>query len=149
MRTSGAAGQWQDSSARGGSLTSLKGHVAKILSPYSVVIDLGSKHGVNRGDRFIIYELGEPVFDQEGKELEKLELVKGQVEVTHVQELISVAESFTVEKRTYTPFPYLDIMQRTEYTVKETKKLAETTETPAKPNPVKPGDLVRRIYEVT
>ena len=128
-------------------MTSLQGHVVKILSGYSIVIDLGTKQGVSLRDKFVIYELAEPILDLDGKELERLELVKGEVEITHVQELISVGESFKVEKRTSVPFAAIDFMRSVEYTEKVTRKIAEGAESPPKPGPVKVGDLVRRTYQ--
>src|SRR2546425_11935612 len=107
----------------------IKGKVLKLLSEYSIVISVGGKHGVKKGDRFIVYELGEMIKDTDGKDLEQLELVKGQVQITNVQDSISVGESFKVEKKIIDPFgsrwmyPY-------EVTEKEPYKLAETGQKP-------------------
>jgi hypothetical protein len=82
----------------------LRGRVIKILSPYKIVIDLGKKQGVSRGMRFIIYAMGEMVNDPTtGRPIEQLEIVKGTVEITHVQEFVSTAETLTVERRIYPP----------------------------------------------
>ena len=114
--------------------TELKGYVLKILSPSEVIINLGKEHGVERGMRFIIYEEGEMICDPNTKEpIEKLELVKGEVKVIHVQQKISIAKSLVKEKR-----PVLDPLFPLRYKeeIVEVEKQLEN---------VKVGDLVRRI----
>lgn len=125
----------------------LKGKILKILSSYSVVISLGREQGVKRGMRFIIYEEGEMIKDPETKaEIEKLELVKGEVEITAVQEKISIAESFKTVKRVYDPLN-ISFMYPREVIDKEKKALTEEKiEEPSSPK-VKVGDLVRQIEQ--
>jgi hypothetical protein len=125
----------------------LKGKILKILSSYSVVISLGREQGVKRGMRFIIYEEGEMIKDPETKaDIEKLELVKGEVEITAVQEKISIAESFKTVKRVYDPLNISYIYPR-EVIDKEKKALTEEKiEEPSSPK-VKVGDLVRQIEQ--
>jgi len=124
----------------------LKGRVVKVLSPYTVLINLGKASNVKKGMKFVIYEEGEMIKDPTTEEdLEKLELVKGYVEVTHVQEKISVAESFITEKRIYRPFDILSEFQAREITVTEKKQLTPEKIEEPKPSPVKEGDLVRQI----
>ncbi len=68
--------------------------VLKVVDPYTVVINKGRNGGINQGDKFIIIGLGETIVDPETKEeLEKLEIVKGKAEATHVQEKISTLKS--------------------------------------------------------
>lgn len=59
-----------------------------------VVINKGAADGTKINDLFLIYELGEEMFDPETEEsLGKLEIVKGRGKVIHVQEKISTIES--------------------------------------------------------
>jgi len=126
---------------------SLKGKVVEVLNEYTIAIDLGTKHGVKVGDRFVVYELGDMIKDVDGRDLERLELVKGQVEITHVQDVISQGASFSVETKTYYPFGSWALGPQ-EYKEKVTHKLAEVPTKSKKTGPVKVGDLVRRVYEV-
>jgi len=124
----------------------LKGYVVKVLSPYKIVINLGREQGVKRGMKFIIYEEGDMIRDpKNGKGIEKLELVKGEVEVIHVQEKISIAASFETEKRMYSPIDYLYPFRPREETVKVKKELTEEKIKEPSPSKLKEGDLVRQL----
>ena len=73
-------------------MAQIKGKVAKIIDDYSVLINVGSQHGVTNGMRFVIYEEGEEVLDPDtGESLGAWEVVKGQVVAQHVQERITLA----------------------------------------------------------
>jgi len=123
----------------------LRGQVVKVLSPYKILINLGRINNVKKGMKFLIYEEGEMIKDPTtGEDLEKLELVKGYVEVTNVQEKISLAESFETEKRIYRPYDWSLALPR-EITVTEKKALTQEEIEEPKPSPVKEGDLVRRM----
>lgn len=125
----------------------LRGKILKILDQYRVVINLGSEHGVNEGMEFIIYEEGEMIKDPETSEdIEKLEIVKGKVRATTIQQKISIAESFEIVKRFYSPMKVItDLYTTEERVVRERKRLIEEEiEAPETP-PVKVGDLVRQI----
>ena len=68
--------------------------VAKILSPTQVVLSCGSEDGVKPGTEFIIYDLSDNIIDPETQEdLGRIELVKGRVVASHVQEKITVAST--------------------------------------------------------
>lgn len=124
----------------------LKGHVLKVLSPYKVLINLGRQHGVGKGMKFIIYEEGDMIYDpKSGKPVEKLELVKGEVEVVHVQEKMSAAASFETEKRIYRPIWDLSMFRPTTETVKIKKELTEEKIKEPLPSNLKAGDLVRQL----
>jgi hypothetical protein len=127
--------------------SALKGYILKILSPSKVVINLGRQQGITKGMKFVIYDEGDMIIDPKtGKPIEKLELVKGEVEVIHVQENMSTAESYTIEKRTaYTPLAMMSPYAAKEE-VKVTKELTKEKVKEISPSPVKVGDIVRRIY---
>jgi hypothetical protein len=95
--------------------------------------------------KFVIYEEGEMIKDLDGHNVEKLEITKGFVQVTNVQEKICVAESFHVEKRVYDPLAIMKSLYPSEVEVKVKEKLAEVPETSPEPSPVKVGDLVRQV----
>ena len=122
----------------------LKGAVVEVLSNYKVAINLGRVNGVKNGMKFVIYEEGKMIKDVNGQDLEKIELPKGFVEVTLVQEKISIAESFRVEKRTYTPFSGLVEYMSREVITTEKIPIAEGMPEEQKLSQVKVGDLVRQ-----
>jgi hypothetical protein len=123
----------------------LRGCILRILSPYKVVINLGRVNNVKLGMRFVIYEEGEMIKDLNGNDLEKLEITKGVVQVTNVQEKICVAESFHVEKKVYDPLAIMKSLYPSEVEVKVKDKLAEVPETAPESPPVKVGDWVRQV----
>lgn len=79
-----------------------EGKIAAILSPVKVVINRGSKDGVEEGDYFLIYsELG-PFSDPDTKQdLGTTKQVWGRVEVSIVEKRFCVAET---ERRLRNPF---------------------------------------------
>lgn len=77
----------------------LKGKVLKILDPYRVVVDIGRDKGITFEMRFIIYELGEEIFDPDtGELLDRLEIIKHQLRVSQIQEKFSVMRSDETER---------------------------------------------------
>ena len=68
--------------------------VVKVIQADKVVINRGSANGVKVGHRFLVYAIGEELFDPDsGLSLGKIELVRGRGEVTHVQEHLSTLKS--------------------------------------------------------
>lgn len=68
--------------------------VVKVLDPYTIAINAGSDKGFSVGQRFTLVSLGEMLTDPDtGERLEQLEIVRGKVEVTHVQNKISTLKS--------------------------------------------------------
>lgn len=69
--------------------------VAKVINEYKIVINKGSLHGIEIGQRFLVYSLSkEEIIDPEsGQNLGRLEIVKGTGTVTHLQEQIATIES--------------------------------------------------------
>lgn len=73
--------------------------VVKIVSPYQVVINGGLETGLRKGQRFLIYALGEMITDPDtGEELEQLEIVKGTGKIVHLQNRIATVESDMTEE---------------------------------------------------
>lgn len=75
----------------------IKGQIISILNEYEVIINKGSKVGLKEGDRFVIYEEGEEIFDLNETSLGKLEIVKGKVKIEHVQEKFSICSAYKVK----------------------------------------------------
>ncbi|MDE2722874.1 MAG: hypothetical protein OXI59_05820, partial [Gemmatimonadota bacterium] len=69
--------------------------VARVLDNYTVVINRGSEHGVEKNQRFQIYGLDdEEIIDPEnGASLGRLEIVKGIGTVVHIQSQIATLKS--------------------------------------------------------
>lgn len=75
------------------------GKVVDTIDKFTIVMDKGSEHGVKTGDRFLVVGLGKPIYDPDTQaELGCLEITRGKVSVSHVQEKISTACSCEVEK---------------------------------------------------
>ncbi len=73
--------------------------VVKVVDSYEIVINKGSSDGVKLGDCFLIVGIGEVIVDPEtGLELEKLEIVRGKVQSTHIQEKISTLRAYEIQK---------------------------------------------------
>lgn len=64
----------------------LTGRVVKVIDEYRLVINKGSDDGITENNQFIIYHLGEELFDPDTKEsLGILELVCGEGKPEHIQ----------------------------------------------------------------
>jgi hypothetical protein len=75
------------------------GKVVATTDKYTIVVNRGAEHGVKAGDRFLIVGLGPTITDPDTQEeLERLEIVRGKVAISHVQERISTARSCEFEK---------------------------------------------------
>lgn len=73
--------------------------VVYLIDEENIVINAGSNKNVKKGDHFLIYGLSDEVFDIDNNEsLGKLELVRGEGVVVHVQEKMSIVRSNIYEK---------------------------------------------------
>jgi len=76
----------------------------KVASVYpdddnKLVITVGKENQVKKGDKYLVYELGDHVYDPDTKaDLGQLEIIKGIGKVIHVQDKMSVIESIKVKK---------------------------------------------------
>ena len=119
--------------------------IAQILSPTRFVLAAGKEQDVKEGMEFIIYELGDPVYDPETKEsLGELELHKGRLKIIHVQDRLSTA--ITLKREAYRQHAMSEILNPfagrwvDEY---EQLPIDQSTATATKVNlTVKVGDLV-------
>ena len=68
--------------------------VVEVLDEYRIVINRGSDDGIKDGYRFIIYDLGNEIFDPDtGESLGRIENVQGIGKVTHLQPKIATLTS--------------------------------------------------------
>lgn len=69
--------------------------VIRVLTPHKVVINRGTEHGIEEGQRFLVYHLDTTsIQDPEtGHDLGQLEIVKGTGKATHVQEKMTTVSS--------------------------------------------------------
>lgn len=75
------------------------GKVVSALDGFTIVINKGFDNDVKIGDRFLVVGLGPLITDPDtSEELGYLEIVRGKVRITHIQEKISTARSCEVEK---------------------------------------------------
>ena len=75
------------------------GKIVSVRDDYTVVINKGMEHEVKVGQKYLIIGLGEIIIDPDTKEeLEQLEIVRGRVAITHVQQKIATAESCEYDK---------------------------------------------------
>jgi hypothetical protein len=131
--------------------------VVKVINETTVVIGAGKEQGVQEGMEFILFEVGEEIFDPETNEsLGKLEIVKGHVFVTNVQERLSVAQTESnVVTRTKVHSPGENFMRlagyRTEeYQVREENRLKveQSDRDYAKRVVVRVGDRAKSVAKV-
>ncbi|MTJ05899.1 MAG: hypothetical protein FH759_14615 [Sediminimonas qiaohouensis] len=65
---------------------------------YQYVINRGSSNGVDIGDRYLVFGLGDEIVDPDtGESLGTLEIVRGKARIIHVQEKMSTLESIETE----------------------------------------------------
>lgn len=96
---------------------SISAKVIKVIDDTKVVINKGSKDGITNGNLFLLYSLGEELFDPDtNKSLGILEIVKGKGKATHVQEHITTIQSVSKKITERKNHPYISIMgSTTEY----------------------------------
>ena len=89
-------------------MSRIEGKVIETLSGSVLVLNLGTKHGVTEGMEFGIYDFGEEIIDPgTGEYLGRLEIHKGNVTVSHVQEKMCTARAgMHTEERTRIVDPF-------------------------------------------
>jgi hypothetical protein len=123
------------------------GRIVKDLDVDRWVLNAGLEAGVEAGDRFVVFELGEEVTDPEtGQSLGALELVKGYLRVAHVQARMSVAELESRAKAAAPPAPQILSAQ-----LASTSTAVPGVLPGGRPSSVDPrvGDHVRRVASAT
>lgn len=68
--------------------------VIKVIDETTIVINAGEEDGITKSSEFLIFELGEELFDPETEEkLGRLEVVKGTGEPIHIQNKLTTVRS--------------------------------------------------------
>ena len=127
----------------------LVGKIAQILNETKFVLNIGSKAGVEIGQKFIIYQEGDEVFDPTTKvSLGKLELSKGTIIVEHVQEKLSIAVTQIMETQTLSKTLSELMVEASVQTEPSRKKLTikkQDLNPQGRISPVQIGDCVRSV----
>ena len=77
----------------------IEAKVVDVIDEFRVVINKGGSDGVSLGDRFLIYQIGDELFDPDTNEsLGQLEIVRGQGRASHVQERMSTVTSIETKR---------------------------------------------------
>lgn len=125
--------------------------VVQILDQFEIVLNRGTEHEVNVGDRYLVFGLGSEIFDPDTNEsLGVLEEVRGRVEVKHVQEKMATARSIisvqaSTGRRIYRkPNSKLTALAALTYGMREEEIVEEATTTLAE-LPAKVGDYLKPI----
>lgn len=99
----------------------ITGKVVKVIDNCNIVINRGHRDGVTKDTRFLVYRLGEELFDPDTYEsLGFLELVSGEGKPGHIQEhmtTLHTAKTFVRKTKTVKKSsPYASIFSGTEET---------------------------------
>ena len=71
--------------------------VARIVNDQKVVLNKGAQDGISNGNRFVVFSLGQEIFDPiTGESLGILENIKGKGEVIHVQDRVSTMRTIRI-----------------------------------------------------
>jgi len=106
----------------------ISGKVVKVIDEYKVVINKGSVDGITNGDIFLIYSLGEELFDPDtNNSLGILEIVKGKGKSTHVQEHLTTITCISKKVTEQTNHPYISIMGTSTQRIEEELPFEEPT----------------------
>lgn len=72
----------------------MEAKIIKLVDEYKIAINKGSDDGIQKNDKFMIYEKGDELFDPDTKEsLGFLEIPKLQMRVFNIQEKMTLLES--------------------------------------------------------
>lgn len=70
------------------------GKVVNVQDKFTVVVNVGSDHELKSGQKFLVVGLGQTIVDPDtNQELERLEIVRGKAQVTHIQQKIATLRS--------------------------------------------------------
>ena len=127
----------------------LYGKVIRIFDETTLLVNIGSKDGMKRGDNVFVVEAGEEITDPDtGESLGDLEMVKAELTAVDIQERMSVLKTISVEAHEAN-LPLSARMARDSVRREgERQKMAvvhgEMSGVPS-PAPVRIGDTVRRV----
>ncbi|PKP64191.1 MAG: hypothetical protein CVT85_11780 [Alphaproteobacteria bacterium HGW-Alphaproteobacteria-7] len=120
--------------------------IIKLIDDATVVINRGLRDNIKIGDRFLVFGEGEEISDPDtGENLGVVEIVRGRVKVSHVQDKICTAKSIEVSTsakkitRIQGDVWARAMGRQTEEIIEEPEKFEEPLDDP------KIGDFVRPI----
>ena len=98
----------------------ITGKVIKIIDEYNIVINKGTADGITSNARFLVYRLGEELFDPDTNEsLGVLEIVCGEGKPEHIQDhmaTLHTSKIFVRKTKTIRKSPYGGLFGETEET---------------------------------
>lgn len=127
--------------------------VARVVSSTELILAAGAEDGVKEGMEFIVYSLGDMVYDPETKEeLGRIEIVKARVVAAHVQSKFTTASTKSkVVKRVVNELDQFSWLARFRHEVSETvweQMDVDETQAVGADRVVRVGDLVRTAATV-
>lgn len=118
----------------------IQGKVAKVLTEYSVVLNVGSDHGVTEGMKFAVLSKPVAVYDPDsGNEIGNVSLTIGRVEVYEVHPKFSLAGTYVFSG----PLPYVTLLERPSR--KREKLPVDNIDLASVQEKIKEGNLVKQI----
>ena len=86
--------------------------VARIVDDQRVVLNKGAQDGISNGNRFVVFSLGQEIFDPiTGESLGILENIKGKGEVIHVQDRVSTIAPYEFDLEPRSKNEILSLLQ--------------------------------------
>lgn len=122
------------------------GKVVRIFNETTLLVNVGRKDGLTRGERVVVLEKGEEVKDPDsGESLGELELIKAELRATDVQERMSIVRSLVKKDISNLPLSSRMIEDSIRIRYSEEKMSVAGGEISGMPSlsPVKIGDPVR------
>lgn len=129
----------------------LYGKVIRIFDETSLLVNIGAKDGLKRGERVFVVEKGEEIMDPEtGESLGVLELVKAELVAADVQERISILKTpFARPLDSNLPLSTRMVRDSVKSAGIQQKMIVAPGEVAGLPSPssVRIGDIVRLVDE--
>ena len=86
--------------------------VARIVDDQRVVLNKGAQDGISNGNRFVVFSIGEEIYDPiTGESLGILENIKGKGEVIHVQDRVSTIAPYEFDLEPRSKNEILSLLQ--------------------------------------
>ena len=67
-------------------------NVIEIIDEYTIIVNIGSDGGLQKGDKLRIIEQGEPIQDLDGIEIGTVDIIKAEVEATVIYPSFSICQ---------------------------------------------------------
>jgi hypothetical protein len=111
---------------------------AEVQDAWNAILNVGEEDGIREGQDFIIYTLGDEIFDPvSGKSLGYYELVRGRGEVIHTQQKLCTVRSLQTKQVVLAPTNAFSVAVATGRTQMKTVEIPFSI--------LRVGDLARRV----